>query len=150
VKFRLGALELKISNHTQEFEENKISPMDIEVESFWNNKIEGVYVDVQILNHDINFKTPSADVDRWSKTVFNGFLDTTGIKEKKFRANVTINYAGKKTSEIVDLKIKSEINYGLYALIGGGLFLVILFISVIIAMVILFIRISKNSKRRRR
>jgi hypothetical protein len=142
--FRLGALELKISNYTKEFERDKINPFEIEVESFWNNKIKDVYLDAQIIGYDISFLTPSAEVDRWQKVKFTGFFDTTGIKEKKFKANVTINYADKKTSKIVDLKFKSETNYGLYALIGGGVFLVILFVSVIIAMVILFIKVGKN------
>jgi hypothetical protein len=144
--FRLGTLELKISDYTKEFEMDKINPFIIEVESFWNNKIDSAYVDVQIIGYNISFLTPSAEVDRWSKVNFTGFLDTTGIKEKKFKANIVAHYADKTTSQTVNLKIKSEINYGLYALIGGGIFLAILFISIIIAMIILFMKVRKNEE----
>ncbi|OGJ20831.1 hypothetical protein A3K73_01165 [Candidatus Pacearchaeota archaeon RBG_13_36_9] len=144
--FRLGTLYVGISNYTEEFQRDKLNQMDIEVESFWNNPIRDVYGEVQIIGHDIKFLTPSITLNPWKKQQISGFFDASEIKEKNFQANITINYEGEKTSKIVELKFKKETDYVLYALVGGGVFLGILIISLIIAMVILLIRMRKNEK----
>ncbi len=144
--FRLGTLYVGISNYTREFQRDKLNQMNIEIESFWNDPIEKVYGEVQIIGYDIKFLTPSVDLKPWQKNQLSGFFDATGIEENKFQANITINYEGQKTNKIVDLKFKRETDYALYALVGGGIFFGIFIISLVIAMVILFIRMKKNEK----
>jgi len=144
--FRLGTLYIGISNYTREFQRDKLNQFNIEIESFWNDRIDNVYADVQIIGHNMQFLTPSITLESWQKNQLSGFFDTTEITENKFQANITINYEGRKTNEIVDLRFKREIDYALYALVGGGIFLGILIISLIIAMIILFIRVKKNEK----
>ncbi len=146
-EFKIGTLNVAISNYTKEVMRNKISPFDVEIESFWNNKIPKVYAEVKIIGYDKEFLTPSLDLNPWQKTKLSGFFDTTGIEEDKFQANITVHYAGKQTNQIVDVKFKKETDYTLYALIGGGIFLGILLISIIIAMIILFMRLGKNGKK---
>ncbi len=144
---RIGTLYVGLYNYTSEFIKDKINQFDIDVESFWNNNIPKVYAEVNIIGHNIEFLTPSMDLRPWKQTRLSGFFDTTGIEEDKFQANITLHYEGKETNEIVDVRFKKETNYTLYALIGGGIFLGILLISIIIAMIILFMRVGKNGKK---
>lgn len=112
--FRLGHLFVGISDYTDKFEENKINRFVIEVESFWNEKIEDLYAEVEIVGYDEVFKTPSTSLDPWKKTTLTGFFDTTKIKGSKFEANITLNYHGETTSKLVELKLNKEFDYIIY------------------------------------
>jgi len=150
--FRLGTLYVGISNYTREFTKEKINKFEVEIESFWNNQLNDVYADVNIIGYDIEFLTPSLDLTPWQKTRLSGFFDTSGIKEDNFQANITVHYANEKTNEIVELKFIREVDYVLYALILGGIFVGILVLSIIIVLVILLTRVRKplNNKRRQK
>ena len=146
--FRLGSLYVEIQNYTNEFTRDKLNSFDIDIESFWNDPIKNVYADVKIVNHDIKFSTPSLDLKPWQKAKLTGFFDTSGIEEDKFQANITLHYSGRETSKIVDLRFKKETNYVLYALVGGGIFVGIMIISLIISVIILLTR-NKNGKHKK-
>lgn len=149
-KFRLGTLYVGISNYTEEFTKNKINRFDIEIESFWNNKIKNVYSKVNIIGSEIEFLTPSLDLSPWQKTVLSGFFDASEIEEDRFQANITLYYSDKTTNKIVDLKFRHETDYLLYAIIFGGVFIGILVISVIIVTIVLIIRLRKPLNKNQR
>jgi hypothetical protein len=144
--FRLGTLFVGISNYSKEFERNQINQFNIEAESFWNDPIRDVPAEVKIIGHEIEFSTPSVNLDPWKKQQLNGFFDTTGIEEKKFKANITLYYQGKSSSQIVNLKFKRETDYALYALIGGGIFLGILVIATLVVLIVIMVKIRKNGR----
>jgi hypothetical protein len=122
--FRLGKLFVNISDYTKEFEKNKINRFVIDIESFWNDQIEDVYADVDIIGIEESFKTPSTNLDPWMKTTLNGFMDTSQIDKNEFQANITLYYHGFTTSKIVDLKFIDDANYIIYIIIVFLVFIV--------------------------
>jgi len=139
--FRLGELFVDIANYTKEFEREKINKFDIVAESFWNDPIESVFAEVSIVGYDISFLTPSSNLEPFGKSILTGHFDTTPIEEKEFKAKILLNYKGKETEKIVDLKFKREINYLLISGILVGLILVII-------TAILFIKRYKKIKKK--
>ncbi len=141
-KFRLGELYVNISNHTREFIKHKINRFDIKVESLWNDPIYNLYSNVSIINYDISFVTPSIKLEPWSRNDLTGFFDTSEIKENKFKANITLFYHEKLSSEVVDLAFEKSFNYSLYIVIG-----VILIILVLLGIIFFLFRKIKNEKK---
>ena len=141
--FRLGELYANVSDYTKEFERDKINRFEIEVESFWNDPIEGLYANVSIIGYKLDFKTISINLAPWKKDLLTGFFDTTPIKEDEFQAKVDLSYHGKVTSQIVDLKFKKETNYALYGIIIS---IVAIVITLVIIILILLKKIKKKKK----
>lgn len=134
---RIGELYLGISNYTRAFEQDKINKIEIEVESFWNDPISNIFANVTILDYNLGFLTPSADISPWSKKILTGFFDTSEIKEKNFKANVTIHYQEKTTSEIIELELKDQMLFSravTYALIAAILALILIFAITVIVL----------------
>lgn len=130
--FRLGRLYVGISNYTKEFVKGGIAKLDIEVESFWNDPIDNLYATVRIINHTIDFTTPSVQLEPWEKKYISGFFDSSLIEENSFKANITVYYFSEKTNQIVDLKFIHEINYLAISIITGIVVVVLLLVATII------------------
>jgi len=141
--FRLGELYIAVIDTTNNFIKNKINLMGINIESFWNDPIENVYANISILNSDITFLTPSIRLEPWQKSSLSGFFDTTNLNSNSFKAKIILNYNNKTTEKIVDLKIKSEINYSIVILVAVILVLVI----ALIALTIWINKISKSIRK---
>tara|TARA_Y100000310_G_scaffold232555_1_gene235404 strand:+ start:578 stop:1684 length:1107 start_codon:yes stop_codon:yes gene_type:complete len=142
--FRLGELYLGISNYTKSFEQDKIERFEVEVESFWNDAVKGVYANVSVLDSELSFLTPSIDIAPWRKGELVGFLDTSEIESGRFKANISVYYEGKITSKIVDLKLRVKIDKDI--LIIGGL---VAAIVVLLAVIFLVLRKRKVLNLRR-
>jgi len=142
--FRLGELFVDVISYTEEFERDKINKFDIGIESFWNDPIENVFADVLVFNEagNISFLTPSVSLQSFGKSTLMGHFDTTLIEQNKFQAKITLNYEGKTSEKIVDLKFKSEINY-----IVVGI-LVVLILIVIFLIVFFVLRSRKNGQKK--
>ena len=151
--FRLGELYVEIINYTEEFKRDTINRFNIDVESFWNDPIENLYANVSILDYDIRFLTPSIELNPWSKERLEGFFDTSGIESSRFKANITLHYKGKTTSEVVKVKFKRESDLILYVIIGVSVLALIILAVLTIAVIILFKRLKtrgRNGKKKKR
>lgn len=130
--FKLGELYVAVTDYTREFQKGKINRMEIDVESFWNDPIENLHAEVEILNYSINFLTPSVTLDGFQKTRLTGFFDSAPIQEDSFKAKITLRYGGKTSEKIVELRFKKEIDYKLYLTIAAisVLLIIIIILSV--------------------
>ena len=116
--FRLGEFYVGILNYTSSFEGGKIERFSIFVESFWNNDIEELYAEVNILGlEDAGFITPAVKLNAWEKGRLEGFLDTSEISGEDFQAEIILHYGGGETKEIVNLKISKNFDYMFPAII---------------------------------
>ena len=116
--FRLGEFYVDILDYTSSFEGGKIERFSIFVESFWNNDIEELYAEVNILGlEDAGFITPAVKLNAWNKGVLEGFLDTSEISGEDFQAEIILHYGGGETKEIVNLKISKNFDYMFPAII---------------------------------
>jgi hypothetical protein len=137
--FRLGELFVNITSYSNNFLRDQLNRMDIEIESFWSDPIEGVYANISILNHSINFQTAPSSVEGFKKSIITGYFDTTGISEDEFSAKITLIYKGKITERAVLLWFKKGPNYLLYGIIA-------LVVLILILLIILFM-IKKIKKK---
>lgn len=139
---RIGELYIDILNTTNYFEKDKINRFEIDIESFWNDPIGGVYANVSVSENNVQFITPAISVNPWEKKVLTGFFDTTGFEKEKFNATVTINYEGKTTSKTFSLEFKKEGLGAVYIIVGIS----VLIIIVLIILVLIFVKRRRKNK----
>jgi len=128
--FSLGSLVVNLINYTKTFDKEKINQMYIDVESGWNDQINGVYAEGKVVGYEeVGFTTPSIELKPWRSGKLVGHLDTTPIQSEEFQMDLTVHYGGKITEERVSLKLRDkEVNYLLWGGIALGVLLVLGFI----------------------
>ncbi len=110
-KFRIGELVINIVNYTRQITIGGLQKFNIEIESSWNDNIDGAYAEVFILNGSNNllsFKTSSTGLTPWEKKNITGFFDTTNFEKGFYDANITINYYGKNVGKVSSKLVKIE------------------------------------------
>jgi len=142
-KFRLGELRVEINDVTRNFKPLRINPMEIAIESFWNDPIDYLYANVSILDSNISFLTPYVKVSPWQQTTLVGYFDTSTLTKKSFKAQVTLFYNNLTTQKTFNLRIVEDpkpINYVLVALIA-------LIVILLLSLVLLAFWVSRLAKR---
>jgi hypothetical protein len=132
-----------------EFELGDIARIDIEVQSGWNEIIEGVYADVFIKNkegHTIAIlKTASYDIKALSDGLLTAFWDTKEVIVGTYEVVIKLNYAGKWSEERFEIimgeeYIRKVIEIAKPRILIWLLIIVALIISIIIVFYIYFKR----------
>lgn len=138
--FRLGELFVNISNYTTEIQRSIINKIDFNIESFWNDPLDNVYVTGTVLEYNFTFKTPSTRLESFQKQTLTGFFDTAPIpiEAKELKVNMTVYYADRSNEILGRLRFKQEINILTYAIIA-------LIIAVLILGWFVFRRRKKNN-----
>ena len=132
-KFRIGDLIINIISHTKQISIGGLQSFNIEIESGWNDNIDGAYAEVFILNNSNNlasFKTSSTSLTPWEKKNITGFFDTTNFIKGVYDANITINYYGKDigkiSSKLVQIEFIEKSNLlSMWLIILGIIFLIL-------------------------
>lgn len=152
-KFRVGELVIKVINYTHNIVIDGLKPFYLNIESGWNDKIDGAYGEVVISkdeNNSISFKTSSTSLMPWENKKISGFFDTSDFKEGTYPANITIFYygnsVGKSSSKVVDIKFIKKQNK-IYLLIA---ILIVLAILIIFSIKIFHKKDGKKKKRKKR
>lgn len=148
--FKIGELIINIINYTEKIVIGKIESFDIEIESGWNNYIDGASAQVTILNDSeplVSFKTSSTGLTPWEKKTITGFFDTSNFTKGIYDANISLVYYGKErgksTSEMIKVEfVEAEIKPMLLVLIIAG-------IIVLVVVVIFVTRYFLKRKHRR-
>jgi len=133
-KFRIGELVINIINYTRQITIDGLQSFSLEIESGWNDNIDGAYAEVFILNDPTNllsFKTFSTGLIPWEKKNITGFFDTTNFTKGFYDANITLFYygknVGKSSSELVKIEfIEKSKQLLIWFVIGGILFVLII------------------------
>ena len=104
--FKIGSLFVNITNFTDRLYGKGIEKFLVNIESKWNGDLEAVYADINISNSSksIEFRTPSINLERWSKKTLEGFIDTSGL-EGIYDTNITLYYLNEKSSTLGKLEI---------------------------------------------
>ncbi len=147
-EFRIGELIVNILNYTERIKINGLQKFELEVESGWNNKIEGVYASVSISNETQfmdEFKTSPTDLSPWQSKDIYGYLDTSIFSKGMYEADVTVTYYGddeiKRLHTILPVEFYiEETNFMLIA--------IILAISIFILILLIIVLIIKNGKKK--
>lgn len=110
-KFKIGDLVINVINYTQQISIGGLQKFNIEIESGWNDNIDGAYAEVFILNSSntiLSFKTSSTSLTPWEKKNISGFFDSTDFTKGFYDANITIKYYGKDIGKISSKLVKVE------------------------------------------
>ena len=149
--FRIGELIINILNHTEKIIIGGIRAFEIDIESGWNNKIDGAYAQVSIFRDLeqplVSFKTDTTGLTPWEKKTIKGHFDSSNFTKGTYDANITLIYFGKdqgrSTSEIVKVEFVEEIKAIMLVIITAG-------IIVLIVVILLIKRYFWRKKKRRR
>ncbi|MFC1705085.1 hypothetical protein ACFLZ6_02025 [Nanoarchaeota archaeon] len=142
-KFKVGSLEVFITDYTKEVFAGKINPFDVEIESRWNSEISDVYAAVIVGNQE--FETPTTTVKPWEKKTIAGYLDTTEMEVGEYDAEITVHYSDKATKEIGKVTIIEPEDVLLAPVSSTTTLLIIIIVLLVIADIIYLI----YSKRKR-
>lgn len=143
-EFRIGTLNVSVTNYTREIVIGGLKQFDIEVESSWNDVIDGVDADVVLFNGSselVSFETTSTSMTAWEKKNITGFFDTSVFVEGIYDGEITLSYYGKEVgkSEVFPIKVRfveEKYDYQKIIFIAG----IVLGIIIIIFLIILFFR----------
>jgi hypothetical protein len=131
--FRIGSLNIEIRNYTNKFYLGKLQKFEVSLESGWNDKIDGAYTEIQILNGSEvldSFRTTTIELTPWEQKSVEGYFDTSNYSEGFYDANITAVYYGKEqgksTSKLVKIQFIKATSLLLWYLIGGIGVLIIL------------------------
>ncbi len=110
--FQVGHLFVNIVNVTSLFKKDKIQKVSIEVESGWNNRIDGLYAEMVVFKEGKEMKeavkSPSVSIDPWERKIISFFWDTSGIEEGVYEGQVILYYDSKTTVKKFPLIIEEE------------------------------------------
>ncbi len=96
--FRIGILDIKLTNYTKEFIKGKISKFNIRLESGWNSIIRNVHAEVKILNNSkliSSFKTISTELNPWEIKDLSTFWDHQTIDFGEYDVEIELHYENK-------------------------------------------------------
>jgi hypothetical protein len=152
-KFKIGSLSVGITDYTKEFEAGTISPFFIEIESGWNEMLQGVYGELIVGGK--SFKTLTSDLNPWQRMKLNGYLDSNGIAEGGYDAKFIVHYAGKTTEKSDKLLITKGVGPAREmpagtgkTLTAGTITMIVLGVVLVAAIVLLVLVYLANRKNR--
>lgn len=151
ITFKIGTLDVLITNITKELYVNETNEFFIQIESLWNNNIEKVYADIKIIKDDKivkEFPTPNYDLKPWSSKRIISYLDTRGWELGEYDLDIKLNFERqirlhKDTMEVIE-RPKPEIPFNFFGLSTTGFVLITLTILMIIINGVLIMNIMKN------
>ncbi len=133
--FRLGDMILEIVDATAEMMGSSVVRFVIDVQSSWNDAIQGIYATINVTDAGGNAagstSTAPTTISRWSKAQIEAFLKADNLNDGTYDALIMLHYNGKSSEKKVQFEIEREkfrIN-PLYALITL-LILVIIYLLV--------------------
>jgi len=152
--FRIGNLFIDIINYSSVFTIGKLEQFNVEVESGWNNNIDGVYADISIFNSSgviESFKTTTASLTPWEKKIISGYFDTNKFLEGVYETNISLTYfgkdQGKTTSKSIKVVFYKKASLTIWYVLGGsGLVLIILLLII----KVFFLKKNKNAQHKKK
>ena len=142
-RFRIGSLEIWITDYTKEVPSGKIYPFDVEIESRWNNNIPNVYAVVKVGKR--TFQTPSITLAPWETKTMTGYFDTTNMKVGEYDTEILVHDGDNLAKEIGKVNI-TEPEIMLAPLVTPTTILLIIIIVLLVIADIIYLAYSKKRK----
>lgn len=108
----IGAPSIKIANITADpIPKGSIGKILTTLQSQWNLRIDGVYLEMEIRDAGGNLvtnppiKSATINVDPWSVPVIATYLDTTNMEEGEYTAKATLHYLDKTEEKSLVVKV---------------------------------------------
>lgn len=110
--FLIGTKDVEIISHTMDFEESRISRMDINVRNTWNGPINELYGVVRI--NKTEFKTPSIPLGAFQEGILNAYIDASQFRLGKHDIEITLHFDGSQRTEESSINIFRAKGKGIY------------------------------------
>jgi len=138
--FKIGELSINLVNYTKQIEIGGIQRLNLEIESGWNDNIDGVYAEIFIFNNSgtfAEFETSSTTLEPWERKNIVGFFETDNFEKGFYSANLTFIYygknVGKSSSELIEIEfIEKESSVKMILFIVAGIILLIVILLIVI------------------
>jgi len=131
-KVRVGELYVRISNSSYWVNRGSINSFELELESFWNDPLDGVYVSGNVTNSSVSFVTSSISLEGFSKTKVIAYFDPSSLSASTFSIDTIIHYAGKTTEQSIMARFRSSSSPMLYVAVFVVLLVVVIAIIIIL------------------
>ncbi|MEK6925918.1 MAG: hypothetical protein AABW50_01425 [Nanoarchaeota archaeon] len=138
-QFRIGELKIDLINYTRQVGIGGIRKFELEIQSGWNDVIDGAYADIYFSNQSGifgNFRTTTTTLTPWEKKKIDGYFDSSGLSVGIYDANITLYYFGRNVGSSSSQSVKVEFvegksNIGLiyYTVLGVVILIIILFVA---------------------
>jgi len=135
--FKIGDILVRIINITypDEINPDDIVRFEITLDSYWNEKIENIYVDMKAYKDGElvrDSRSETFEIDAWQSKKSAIFLDTDGFKEGEYTANFTVNYNGRTSEDSISFDVKQPQNPFIIWLIVAAVALAIAVVAIVI------------------
>jgi hypothetical protein len=123
-EFKIGDILVKIINVTypSDIFPDGIVRLDVLVDSFWNDRIEGAYITLDVTKGGLSVgqtrRSESFDLAPWESRLVPVYWDTSALSEGSYDAVFSVHYAGREERGAVALEIKQRQNPYLWLLIA--------------------------------
>ncbi|MFH1209897.1 MAG: hypothetical protein V1663_03860 [archaeon] len=146
--FRVGDFYIEIINVTVEnIKKGSIGKFVINIQSLWNDKINGVYANVKIFKNNVeiyNVNTESVDLPAWNMHALIAYWDSRNAELGDYQAKVIVNYENKTTEKMIDFKI---VELGLFNKLKQNVVYIIIII-VLLLLILVNILITLRHKKK--
>jgi hypothetical protein len=150
--FRIGSLDIRILNFTQEVTQGRLNPINVTAQSIWNAPIENVYASIEITNPKtygkMTINSPPIDIGAWETKNITAYWDAKGVEPGDYSIKITLHYEDKTTEQEGMIKVKKQM-LSLTALIMAAMAIVII-ILIIMAIKLKKAQLKTNKPRERK
>lgn len=127
--FKIGALTVDLAElHRKNVFPGEIAKMLLEVKSFWNEPITGVYAELETLEGDNvldKSKSETFDLDPWEARNVTIYVDTEGFDIGEYSGRVTLHYAGQEAVKTFQDRLEVSVSYDIYIYLAAAVIIVL-------------------------
>jgi hypothetical protein len=113
-EFKIGDILVNIINvtHPDDIYPDTIVRLDVFVDSFWNDGIQGSYITLDVsrdgLQAGAQRRSESFDLAPWETRAVPLYWDTTGLDEGSYDGVISVHYAGRQETRSVVLEVEQR------------------------------------------
>lgn len=111
--FELGTFAIDINDiSVKKFTLGDVAKFDISLYNSWNNKIDGVYVEMIVEDKTgkkmTEFKTTTVDIPAQEQKSVEAYWYTDGVAPDIYKVRVIVHYSGKMTEKDYDFQVETD------------------------------------------
>jgi hypothetical protein len=142
-EFKIGDILLRILNitYSEGAKPGDIVRFNVDIDSYWNSKIEGAYIDLSVKKEGNQLSTTrseSFDIDAWSERIVTVYWDTSGLDEGEYELEFLVKYEGRTTAKSINIELRYPFNE----------YIIFILIAVAVAIAVTVIYLKKKRKKR--
>lgn len=144
--FSLGSSFVDISDYMRTINNERVNKFYLEVKSLWNNQIEDVYYDVEIIGTNISVQSEKARLGSFETKRIYANIDARNLNSGNEKIKIDLHYLNQTTSRTFDVRIGKKYDSLVISLIS----VVVIGIAFVIWSLVKIHNSKKSLKKRQR